>query len=166
MVVDLAENVNVPRGAAPRPRLSERKPVANPKPKPTEKSALATAPAESAPSETAVEEMNYDETQGGGGTRSELQRYVGSLVQRLNEAKRYPRAAILREEEGRVIIGMRISSDGSVADVHIDVPSPFESLNRAALDTMRVIGKLPPPPTANRSALRLRIPLNFELRNQ
>jgi protein TonB len=165
MAVDLTLGENEPPRAASRPRVSERKPM----PKPTEKSAAsAVAPQASggAPAPTAaVEETTYEEA-AGGGSGSELQRYVGSLVQRLNEAKRYPRAAILREEEGRVVIGMRINPDGSLADVHIDVPSPFESLNRAALDTMRGVGKLPPPPTVNHTALRLRIPLNFELRDR
>jgi protein TonB len=157
MVVDLTQITNEPARTGARPVSSERKAV--PKPQRTEKSTTA-------PVTPAAEEVTYDEAARGGNAGSELQRYVGSLVQRLNEAKRYPRAAILREEEGRVIIGMRINPDGSVADVHIDVPSPFESLNRAALDTMRVVGKLPPPPTVNHSALRLRIPLNFELRNR
>lgn len=92
-----------------------------------------------------------------------LQLYISHVVRRLDEVKIYPEDSIYREEQGRVVLLVEISPDGKVLNKSIIEPSSFDRLNKAAIDTIAHIGKLPPLPEGFSRPLRLHIPLNFEL---
>jgi protein TonB len=85
------------------------------------------------------------------------------VVRLLNQAKRYPRLALLREEEGQVLVAIDVAADGTITDVRVEESSAFESLNRGALATVRALGKLPPVPAELGEGAHLHVPILFQL---
>ncbi|HMN68329.1 MAG TPA: energy transducer TonB [Bdellovibrionales bacterium] len=87
-----------------------------------------------------------------------------SLVSALIEKNKiYPRAALEREEEGRVLIAVTIARDGSVIAAEIEEASPFSSLNEAALSSVRGIGRFPPLPERVSDPVHLHVPLSYRI---
>jgi TonB family protein len=101
---------------------------------------------------------------GSGGTRlTEGQRYLLQLVQRLDALKSYPRESLLREEEGAVVLALVISRDGQIQSTEVAKPSPFASLNRAALQAASRLSGLPPLPSEWSRSIRVQIPISYRL---
>ena len=48
------------------------------------------------------------------------------------EPPKYPKASLMNEETGSVVVGLLISADGKVVDTRVDKSSGFKSLDRAA----------------------------------
>lgn len=92
----------------------------------------------------------------------ELGRYVSRVLARINETKRYPREAQFNEQEGTVTLLLEVAPDGSLVRVEMESPCPFESLNQAALEAVRKVGRLPPTPTPR--SLIFHIPIRFQIR--
>ncbi len=98
-----------------------------------------------------------------GATEQSVEPFLASVSQILNRNKIYPRAALDREEEGRVTVGLTLARDGHVMDARIEEASPFSRLNEAALQTVKSIKDFPPVPDSIAVPLHLHIPLNFKL---
>ncbi len=93
-----------------------------------------------------------------------LNDYLATLFQFINTQKDYPKSALFRKEQGRVLIALTIDSNGVISELSVIEPSPFEALNQSALDTTKKIGKLPPLPPGITPPLRVKIPILFEIR--
>jgi TonB family protein len=89
--------------------------------------------------------------------------YVARVMELINRSKIYPRAAVDREEEGKVVVAVTLVRDGGVADVKVEEPSPFELLNEAALQTVRTIRRFPPLPPEVEEPMHLHIPLVYTI---
>ncbi|MBL7714399.1 MAG: energy transducer TonB [Bdellovibrionales bacterium] len=89
--------------------------------------------------------------------------YVNEIVRLINQAKRYPKMALIREEEGQVMISVDVASDGTVSNPKIEKPSPYDSLNQGALDTLKQMGKLPPAPASLKNGIHLHIPILYQI---
>jgi TonB family protein len=92
----------------------------------------------------------------------EMERYLAGVIARLHQTKRYPREAQFNEQEGTVMLLIEVAADGGVLRSEVENASPFESLNRAALEAVRAVGRLAPVPTGK--AVILHIPIRFQLR--
>jgi len=99
----------------------------------------------------------------GGAALSEGQRYLLTLIQRLDALKTYPRDSLLREEEGLVILTLVIHPNGQIESSEVSNPSPFLSLNRAALEAARKLPALPPLPSEWTKSIRVKIPISYRL---
>jgi periplasmic protein TonB len=94
---------------------------------------------------------------------NEMARYVGLLVLAVQKNRRYPKEAIDREEEGVVALTVRLKSDGELLEAAVKKPSPFTSLNEAALKTVQTIRHFPKPPIVEGTVIELVIPMRFKI---
>lgn len=135
-----SENAPQAREAAPAPGVES----------------IADRPQESRPSELAPS--------GEGSSRgSQGDPYLTELIRLLETNRIYPASSIRREEEGRVLLSVTVDADGTLSDLRVQEPAAFDNLNRAALETLRKIGKFPAPPDRFSTPLHIRIPLAFRI---
>ncbi len=100
---------------------------------------------------------------GNGEPADERQIYLVDLIRRIQKARTYPRESLLREEEGHVLLELTIGQDGSIANLQLLKTSPFEALNRSALESIRRAGPYAPLPSSWSRPIRVRVPVNFSL---
>ncbi|MEN9723967.1 MAG: hypothetical protein RJB38_1953 [Pseudomonadota bacterium] len=100
---------------------------------------------------------------GSTGEMDEGARYLLSLVEKIRQVRTYPRAALLKEEEGTVLIAVTVNRDGTVAATEVLKACPFESLNRAAVDSIRAASPFPALPEIWNRSIRVRIPMTYQL---
>jgi protein TonB len=72
----------------------------------------------------------------------------------------YPRAAVLRKWQGKTVVEMQLSPDGSVTQVIVAESSGHAMLDDAALDMVRQSLPLPKPPRGVRT---VKVPVVFRL---
>lgn len=78
--------------------------------------------------------------------------------------QRYPPAALQQGISGKVRIRFQVDSDGQIQNAGIDQSSGSEILDQAALDTLKRIGRLPPPPAMKPAEkIVLILPVNFAM---
>jgi TonB family protein len=93
----------------------------------------------------------------------ETNAYIISVARLINDKKIYPKEAVDREQEGRVVVGLTLSASGEKIQASIEEASPFQLLNDAALKTVAAVGKFPPVPLGVGVPLHLHIPLVFKV---
>lgn len=118
--------------------------------------AAANAPA-SAPESTSTQTLSGDSNS------NAMSSYVSEIMTVLRKNRTYPRDAIRREEEGVVSLTLKVESDGNVSEIKVKEPSPFASLNLAALQTVERIGQFPKPPIQSGTSIQLTIPMRFKI---
>lgn len=90
--------------------------------------------------------------------------YFEMVRLKIESRKKYPRAAMERQIEGRVVVRFVIERDGRVASVDIAQGSEHEILNRAALEAVRAASPFPRPPARFFSGpVSLEVAIVFEL---
>jgi len=91
-------------------------------------------------------------------------RYLGELASAIARNRHYPRLSRRRREEGRVLVGFHIASDGRFEQVRVLESSGRPRLDRAALEMVRRTSPFrPPPPTLNEADREIRLPVVFRL---
>lgn len=90
--------------------------------------------------------------------------YLAALRRRLQEALEYPAAARRRGLSGTVHLEIALEATGHVSDVLLVRSSSHAVLDAAALDAARNVRGVPFPPDVRPRALRVRLPVVFELR--
>jgi TonB family protein len=90
--------------------------------------------------------------------------YLAALRRRLHEALEYPAAARRRGLSGTVELEIALEATGRVNDVRLVRSSSHALLDAAALDAARGLGRVPFPPDVRPRALRVLMPVVFELR--
>jgi len=91
--------------------------------------------------------------------------YIGSLVQKINEIKKYPRSSIIREEQGTVIVAIIVGAQGQLQGVQIEKPAIFEALNQAAMDAVWSLKNLSPVPGLQHGSIKISVPIKYQLEN-
>jgi TonB family protein len=145
---------------------SEKKPRTRKLPTATDDDTLASPAAADTPTEPLEisEELPAGGAPGRAGTPlTEEQRYLLTLVQRLDALKTYPRQSLLKEEEASLTVTLVIRPDGTIESSNLSRPSPFVALNRAALKAVSKLGPLPPLPASWTRAIRVRIPMSYRI---
>jgi periplasmic protein TonB len=101
---------------------------------------------------------------GAGPIPAEYGPYLQRFRQRVQESLVYPLAARRQGLRGTVELDVWLDPAGRVRDVQVTRSSSHELLDDAAVETIRRLGPLPFPGALPRRALRIRLPLVFELR--
>ena len=90
------------------------------------------------------------------------QSYVGFILQRMEDVKRYPSIAAQSGLSGRVVLRFTVRWDGEVIDSKITEIVGHESFGDAALQTLRRVGQLPPfPDEIRRRELLVEVPITY-----
>ena len=98
------------------------------------------------------------------GVDSPRARYNTELTKIINQHKHYPRMAKVLHQEGRVMVKVTLDKNGNVIDVEILQSSSYESLSKAAIDTIRKIKRFPPIPTEiGKEILSFNVPLDYKI---
>ncbi|HEY6098531.1 MAG TPA: energy transducer TonB [Anaeromyxobacter sp.] len=101
---------------------------------------------------------------GAGPIPAEYGPYLQRFRQRVQESLVYPLAARRQGLRGTVELDVWLDPAGRVRDVQVTRSSSHQLLDDAAVETIRRLGPLPFPESLPRRALRIRLPLVFELR--
>ncbi len=100
----------------------------------------------------------------GTGGGSPLKAYLREVYRRLAAHKDYPPMARRQHQQGVVMLRFTISASGQVDGSGISRSSGYNLLDRAALETLKKVGRFPPFPTGlTRSQLTIEVPLAFRL---
>jgi protein TonB len=102
--------------------------------------------------------------EGEGTIPAEFGPYLARLRQRIQESLTYPPAARRRGLRGTVHLEIELLPTGQVASVVIRAPSAHMILDEAAFEAVRRLPPVPFPPGVPSRALRVRLPIVFELR--
>ena len=100
---------------------------------------------------------------GGGGVDSDYAAYYARLRQRIQDVLRYPAAARRRGVTGTVHLEIAVEPNGAIGAVSVITSSSHDVLDRAAVDAARAIPRVPFPADVRPRALRVRLPVVFEL---
>ncbi len=123
---------------------------------PEQSAAPAPVTTHATPGETAAKES--------AGAAALRAHYLGELASAIARNRHYPRLSRRRREEGRVLVGFHIASDGHFEQVRVLESSGRPRLDRAALETVRRTSPFrPPPPTLNEADREIRLPVVFRL---
>jgi len=82
--------------------------------------------------------------------------YVNQVYARINRiaAGRYPKAAALRRQEGRIGYTLQLNPQGGLIDFELE-PSGIEALDQAAAEALRAAAPFPPLPDLGGSSYRV-----------
>lgn len=100
---------------------------------------------------------------GSGGAGAEYGAYLRGLRHRVQAALRYPASARRQGLTGTVHLEMTIQPDGAIGPVSVLRSSAHTLLDEAALAAVRALRAEPLPTELPRRALRVRLPVVFEL---
>lgn len=94
-----------------------------------------------------------------------IKEYGYRISKRLRKSFHYPRFAILRNLQGRVMLELMIDSTGRIRQSRVFSSSGHSSLDNAALHTAQSISSLPAPPEElNWSQRAITVPLVYRLK--
>lgn len=103
----------------------------------------------------------------GAGTGDALTNYLGQIIARVEQHKRYPRRERMEGIEGSVRLQFTVGKDGSVQNLQIVKPSSISSFNAEALETVKRASPFPAIPTdLKRSTMIVPVKLIFELERE
>ena len=92
--------------------------------------------------------------------------WQGKVLTALNRAKRYPRAASARRQQGVPYIRFVMDREGKVLSVQLERTSGFRVLDEAALALPKRAQPLPPPPDEiEGETIELVVPVEFFMRS-
>ena len=90
-----------------------------------------------------------------------VQQWLTALQQRINQHRRYPRAALARNEEGDIEIEAKINSDGTLAEANIlSGPRLFRRTSLKALKKSLPFS----PPEGTREPVKFRFTIHYRLK--
>ena len=177
-----------PRAEEPPPPPPRVKPVAKPSPVPLPKAPRSvakpppaqsapriqqSAPVEAAPAAPSapapaarVEPQATPPAQSAPDTGS-LDDYRMELMRVARKYKRYPRAAMDNNWEGRVVVRMVVGANGMISSISIAASTGHEVLDKQALDMIqKAKGGVLIPPALRGKAFTLEIPVIYSLKDQ
>jgi protein TonB len=92
------------------------------------------------------------------------ERYLFEFRTWIEKYKRYPPLAHALGQSGRVEVSFKVLKDGHLEEIRVSGPSPFERLNRAALELLEKAAQFKPLPTElNQTELVVTLPIVYEL---
>jgi TonB family protein len=91
--------------------------------------------------------------------------YTNSIQVKIGKAKKYPRLAKKRKQQGKTLLSFKLNRDGKVLDLKIESSSGYEILDQAALKAIKEGEPYPNiPETLNKKYAYLKIPISFVLK--
>ncbi len=93
------------------------------------------------------------------------QKYFNEISHQIHKHKYYPRRAYTLNQEGLVLVSLKLGKNGNILDLFLVEECPFDSLNHAALDTISGIRKFPAiPDELGLNELTLKIPVEYKIK--
>lgn len=89
--------------------------------------------------------------------------YLGAARLKIEKAKRYPKEALRKNWEGRVVLFFQINRRGEVGEIKVLRSSGHWVLDQEGIATLRRASPFPPPPNVEKEKLELEVPLLFRL---
>lgn len=102
-----------------------------------------------------------------GSGKSKVASWQSLVVNHLNKFKKYPKSSLINEEEGKVVISVKIDQNGNVLSANFKKPSKFESLNNEALKLFKDASPLPKPPQSvmnGKNSIILNMPIEYDIK--
>lgn len=98
------------------------------------------------------------------GAETAKSKYFSLVVQTIHKNKRYPRQAYSLNQEGKVVVRLKLDKKGKVLEVEVLEKAPFKSLTNASLETINSIKNFPPiPDELQVDDITLRIPIEYKI---
>ena len=95
-----------------------------------------------------------------------IQSYLGSVIQRLESHKRYPRIAERSGLSGRVVLRFTVRRDGEVLNPEVAEVAGHDSFRKAALQALARVGQLPPLPSdISQREIQVEVPVYYSIGN-
>jgi protein TonB len=88
---------------------------------------------------------------------------AGILLPRIEAQKEYPMDARLKHVEGRVVVRIVIQEDGQIVSAAVAKSSGHDTLDQAALETVRKISPIALTQPLEQSPVTLHIPIRYQL---
>jgi len=155
---------------------TKTKPQLKPKPKsksePSRKTLAPRAPARGRSGKTKPKTQIGGmgrSAQGGGkehGAKSKPleKQYLAGLQHAIAKKRRYPSLARRRGETGVVAVSFVLAKSGRISGARVDKSSGSHTLDKAALETLKRLGRYKPiPKSIGRTSWQLRVPIRFSL---
>jgi periplasmic protein TonB len=92
-----------------------------------------------------------------------LAHYLQDVRTRLEQAKGYPWLARIQGREGTARVQFMINAAGELQEVHLLESSRSKVLDEEAVATVRRVGRFPRPPEEWHEAIRIQVPMVFQL---
>ncbi len=93
-----------------------------------------------------------------------LASYAEQLKLYLEQNKVYPRIALRMKHSGTVKIKLEIKTDGEFGEIKVVSPSPFNTLNTAAVDLLKGLGRFKPLPSEFKMKEEFIIPIAYQIK--
>ena len=150
----------------PRESLVDPVPMAAPASRQAAKPpAKPTGAGPSSPAASSVPIANARPSTSSASTKGAERAYLAALQAAIAARQQYPAEARRSGRVGTVTVAFVILSDGRITQMRIAKGSGVPSLDSAALDALRRLGRFRPiPSTLGRASLALRVPVRFDLR--
>lgn len=98
------------------------------------------------------------------GSKSVLSKYAHMIAKLINKHKKYPRMAYSLNQEGKVIVELKLSKEGKIIELKVLEKSPYKSLATASLETIKSINKFPPIPKELKvTEISFNIPIEYKI---
>ncbi len=85
------------------------------------------------------------------------------LIEEFNQYFSYPKIAIKRNWQGKVLLSLRVSSSGKIKDIQIKSSSGYDVLDQAAIESMYKVKKLPKISSWLKYDIELKLPVIYKL---
>lgn len=91
-------------------------------------------------------------------------KYFRQVTQAIYRKKHYPRQAYALNQEGLVLVRLRLDKKGKILELDVLEKAPYKTLTEASLETIRSISKFPPiPEELGMDEITFRIPIEYKI---
>ena len=95
---------------------------------------------------------------------NETRAHVASIIYKeLKPFFKYPRLAVKRNWQGKVLLSLRVSSSGKIENIQVKQSSGYNILDQAAINSLRKMGKLPRVSSLLIQDIELKFPITYKL---
>ncbi len=100
----------------------------------------------------------------GSGAETAKNKYFSLIAQTIYKNKRYPRQAYSLNQEGKVVVRLKLAKNGKILDLEVLEQASYKSLTNATIETIKSINKFPPIPEELKvEDITFRIPIEYKI---
>lgn len=100
----------------------------------------------------------------GAGADTAKNKYFSLVAQTIYKNKRYPRQAYSLNQEGKVLVRLKLGKNGKVLELKVLEKAPYISLTNATIETIQSIKKFPLiPDELGVEEITFRIPIEYKI---
>ena len=100
----------------------------------------------------------------GSGAETAKNQYFSLIAQTIYKNKRYPRQAYSLNQEGKVVVRLKLAKNGKILDLEVLEQATYKSLTNATIETIKSINKFPAIPEELKvDDITFRIPIEYKI---